>query len=288
MRLSPFEHPTAFVVMAVVTAFIFFDFSYFREQTCLVACPYGRFQSVLLDRQSLRVAYDYGRGEPRSKIKEREPKQHADKWGDCIDCRACVMTCPTGVDIRDGLQMECVHCTQCIDACDAVMERVKKPRGLVRYTSQEILEGQPYRWLRFRVIFYPALIVVLLGILSLTLAKREPADIVMLHGGRVAYRTLPNGNIANQIDVRITNRTDQAQRYKLTFKNPPMGMNMIAPLNPLSVAPRRTGTSIVFITSPPHLFRKGGISIRLQVDDGKNFSKQRLFRLLGPPAGIRN
>jgi cytochrome c oxidase accessory protein FixG len=115
IRRSPADHPTSFLVMAGTALAIFGDFAYFREQTCLVACPYGRMQSVLLDRQSLIVAYDPTRGEPRMKGKTRPAGA-----GDCIDCGACVTTCPTGIDIRDGLQMECIHCTQCADACDEI------------------------------------------------------------------------------------------------------------------------------------------------------------------------
>jgi len=132
MLQSPLQHPTPFLVMAVTTGLVFLDFAWFREQTCVVACPYGRWQSVLLDRESLIVAYDRARGEPRGKgAGERQG------LGDCVECSACVLTCPTGIDIRDGLQMECVHCTQCADACDAVMQKLEKPPGLVRYASQE-------------------------------------------------------------------------------------------------------------------------------------------------------
>ena len=131
MTSSPADHPAAFAVMLGTTLLMFLDFAWFREQTCIVACPYGRFQSVLLDRRSLIVGYDAGRGEPRAPWRRGEERTA----GDCLDCRLCVSTCPTGIDIRDGLQMECIACTQCIDACDEVMDRVGLSRGLVRYTS---------------------------------------------------------------------------------------------------------------------------------------------------------
>ena len=137
MRQSPYDHPTPFVVMAVTTLLVFLDFTWFREQTCLVACPYGRWQSALLDRQSLIVAYDPRRGEPRGHGTGARPG-----LGDCLDCHACVQTCPTGIYIRDGLQLECIHCTQCADACDAMMVKVGRPTGLIRYTSQDALAGQ--------------------------------------------------------------------------------------------------------------------------------------------------
>ena len=144
VRRSPLEHPISFLVMVVVTGLMMFDFSYFREQTCLVACPYGRLQSVMLDRDSLIVSYDPCRGEPRRKLRDRHDGGGAPSGaGDCIDCGLCTDTCPTGIDIRDGLQMECVACTQCIDACDAVMTRIGKPKGLIRLSSQAAIAGTP-------------------------------------------------------------------------------------------------------------------------------------------------
>jgi len=127
MQLSPLKHPQTFGVMAVATAGLMYNFLFFREQLCMVACPYGRFQSVMLDRKSLIVTYDIHRGEPRHK-----GRSLAGTGGDCIDCGHCTAVCPTGIDIRNGLQMECIHCTQCIDVCNDVMERIKKPLGLTR------------------------------------------------------------------------------------------------------------------------------------------------------------
>ena len=123
---SPLEHPVPFAVMAFVTFAMMVDVCYFREQMCLIACPYGRFQSVLLDQNSLIVAYDEKRGEPRGK-KQKKQAAELPVLGDCIDCGNCVTTCPTGIDIRHGLQMECINCTQCIDACNLVMEKIGPP-----------------------------------------------------------------------------------------------------------------------------------------------------------------
>ncbi|MDX1440570.1 MAG: cytochrome c oxidase accessory protein CcoG, partial [Rubricoccaceae bacterium] len=130
MTGPPTEHWGFFVLMAGTAGLVLFDFGFFREQMCTITCPYARMQSVLMDEDSLIVSYDPNRGEPRGRGKNRED------LGDCIDCFACVRTCPTGIDIRDGLQMECVACTQCIDACDDIMDKVGKPRGLIRYTSE--------------------------------------------------------------------------------------------------------------------------------------------------------
>lgn len=151
---SPLEHPSGFLIVAAVTGLMLFDFGYFREQMCLVACPYGRFQSALLDRSSLIVSYDRKRGEPRGRKTVSLPLVDGagSARGDCVDCGLCVATCPTGIDIREGLQMECVHCAQCIDACDAVMTKLGMPRGLIRYSSQDAIEGKQARFLRPRVV----------------------------------------------------------------------------------------------------------------------------------------
>src|SRR5581483_9658008 len=188
------------------SAAIMLDFTWFREQTCLVACPYGRLQSVLLDRQSLIVAYDVNRGEPRAKGRVR-----AEGAGDCVDCGSCVLTCPTGIDIRDGLQMECIHCTQCADACDDIMTRLDRPTGLIRYTSRAALEanaGHPersegsaiagsarVRKLRPRTVLYPAALSVTFGGFIFALATRAPADITVLRGLGAPYVVEADGHV---------------------------------------------------------------------------------------------
>ena len=197
VQRSPFEHPAGFLIVASVTALMMFDFCFFREQTCIVACPYGRFQSVMLDRQSLIISYDVKRGEPRGKVKaSRHQGVEASsvgtssigsrtldasmplpvmpsKQGDCIDCHLCVTTCPTGIDIREGLQMECIGCAQCIDACDDVMDKIDRPRGLIRYSSQSAMAGERKRLLRPRIVVYPLVLVIIASLFGMALAARR-------------------------------------------------------------------------------------------------------------------
>ncbi|MEM8757673.1 MAG: cytochrome c oxidase accessory protein CcoG, partial [Planctomycetota bacterium] len=178
---SPLDHVGPVMLVMAVTGLMLFDFGFFREQLCIVACPYGRFQSVMLDRNSLIISYDEHRGEPRGK-KKRAPKGGVglkvvsdEPRGDCIDCKQCVTCCPTGIDIRDGLQLECVNCAQCIDACDSVMDKIGRPRGLIRYGSQaSVLDKKPTRFLRVRTFVYPALVSVLLGAFVVLLVTRAP------------------------------------------------------------------------------------------------------------------
>ncbi len=275
VRQSPFDHPTSFLVMAVTTAGIMLDFTWFREQTCLVACPYGRWQSVLLDRQSLIVAYDTNRGEPRGKGKDRA------NLGDCVDCGACVITCPTGIDIRDGLQMECIHCTQCADACDAIMARVGKPPGLIRYSSQAALAGERVRRLRPRVVLYPAAFAAVFGGFLYTLGSKAPADITVLRGLGEPYVVEPDGRVANQLRVKITNRTDLAHAYTVSVDDVAPA-SLIAPDNPLTVPAGGTDALAMFVMLPPVAFHDGGRDITVRVSDGAGYTATVPYHLVGP------
>jgi len=276
VQRSPVEHPTSFLIMAFTTAAIMADFTWFREQTCLVACPYGRWQSVLLDRQSLIVAYDRKRGEPRGHGRERSAGA-----GDCIDCGACVLTCPTGIDIRDGLQMECIHCTQCADACDAIMARMGKPAGLIRYSSRAELEGAEVRPLRPRVVLYPAALALAFGGFLVALALRTPADITVMRGLGAPFAVEADGRVANQLRVRITNRDAQPRRYAVSLEGVEPGA-MIAPQNPLPVAPGRTETMDLFVMLPVSDFHDGERQVTVHVSDGAGYTDAVTYRLVGP------
>ena len=276
LRRSPAEHPTSFLVMAGMSVAVFADFTYFREQTCLVACPYGRMQSVLLDRQSMIVAYDPTRGEPRMKGKVRPVGA-----GDCIDCGACVQTCPTGIDIRDGLQMECIHCTQCADACDDIMTRVGKPKGLIRYSSRELLEGHPRHLIRPRTVLYPLAFAVFLGGFVYALATRASADVTVLGGAGEPFTRQDDGRIANQLRVKIVNRTDADQDYRIDVLGASEG-SVIVPQNPLAVATGQTAVTPLFILLPLKTFHDGEHRVIVRVRDGAGFSTEVPYRLVGP------
>jgi len=284
---SPAAHPTAFFFVVVFTGIVWFNFTYFREQTCLIVCPYGRWQSALIDRQSLIVAYDYVRGEPRAHATaNRDPKA-----GDCIDCGACVQTCPTGIDIRNGLQMECVHCTQCIDACDDVMRRVGKPTGLIRYSSQDEIAGQPRKLLRVRTVLYPVVLAVLLGGLVTALVTKAPADVTVLRAIDAPFTEEADGRISNQIRVKITNRRGTDQQYAIVLEGlegPDLTsaeVTVVAPENPLIVQAGATRTTSIFILLPRKAFTNGGRRIRLVFTDSKGYSETVGYGLLGPSTG---
>ena len=277
VRSSPAEHPTAFLLMGGTTTAILFDFTYFREQTCLVACPYGRLQSVLLDRQSLIVGYDVNRGEPRGK----GTKDRAAAQGDCIDCGACVMTCPTGIDIRDGLQMECIHCTQCADACDDIMDRVGTPRGLVRYTSRDEVEGKLRKLLRPRVILYPAALTIAVVAFLYFLGTRLDADVTILRGIGAPYSLEADGRVVNQVRIRVTNRGRETRDYRIELSGGE-GAEVISPENPLRVAAGERRSTSLFIVGPRRLFHDGELCIGFTISDGKEYSQTLPYTLIGP------
>jgi cytochrome c oxidase accessory protein FixG len=283
VRLSPYDHPTPFLAMALTTALIFYDFTYFREQTCLIACPYGRWQSALLDNESLIVAYDAKRGEPRHLGMKDRPATA----GDCVMCSACVTTCPTGIDIRNGLQMECVHCTQCIDACDSIMDQVGKPRGLIRYASRDELAGKPRHLLRPRVVLYPAVLVLLLGGFVFTLATRANADVMILRSQAEPFSVEQDGRVSNQIRVKIANRSRADHAYAISVRGAD-GAQVIAPESPLTVKAGEQRTTSVFVLLPATAFTGGRRDVIVHVTDRDDYSADSPFNLLGPITPTRS
>ena len=280
MTSSPTDHPVAFGVMLGTTLLMFFDFGWFREQTCILACPYGRFQSVLLDRNSLIVGYDTKRGEPRAKWRTKEERTA----GDCIDCHLCVSTCPTGIDIRQGLQMECIHCTQCIDACDAVMDKIGLEPGLISYTSQAQLESGKRSFLRPRLVVYSVILLVMFGAFGFSLAGKQSADVTLLRGLGAPFSILPNGDVSNQIRIKIANRSQEERSYLIELVEGD-GITLVAPENPLVVGLGETEMTGAFLTAPPTAFSSGEASITLRIGDGVDFSEEISYRLLGPDGG---
>ena len=286
IQQPPAEHPTAFAIMTLVTLLMFADFAYFREQVCIVACPYGRLQSVLLDRNSLIVGYDARRGETRGRLGQRRkgPPAEGESWGDCVDCQACVVTCPTGIDIREGLQLECIGCTQCIDACDAVMEKLGKPRGLIRYSSRDALDGKKTSILRPRVVIYPLILVLVFGMLAISLARKQDTDVTILRGLGAPYTQLPNGQISNQVRIKLVNRSSETRLYAITLVEGE-GVEMIAPENPVRVRAGKTETTAVFLNVSPGSFARGERSVRIRIHSGDSFEREFTYRLLGPEGG---
>lgn len=294
---SPLNHPTAFAFILFVSAALMFHATVFREQLCIVACPYGRFQSVMLDESSMIISYDESRGEPRGKLgkKKRDAFEQKNRpeaertvgldvlqlQGDCIDCGECVTTCPTGIDIRKGLQLECVGCAQCIDACDAIMDRVGRPQGLIRYTSQSALAGQGKRLLRPRVVVYPALVCVFFGLFLFVLMNRALADVTPMRGMGMPFVELESGDILNKMRLKIVNRDTKAQAYRLLVAEP-TGVQALMQGGSITLGPTESGTVPVELIAPFEMFSSGRLDLRLQVSDGSGIVAEETFQMKGP------
>jgi len=282
---SPRDHWPSFVVVAVTTGLILFDFGFFREQMCIVACPYGRFQSVMLDRNSLIISYDTIRGEPRGK-KMRDadlalPVLSAAPVGDCIDCSMCVTTCPTGIDIRKGLQLECIGCAQCIDACDTVMTKIGRATGLIRYSSQNAIEKKPSRMLRPRVVLYPIALTIALSAFTYLLINAKSADVRVLHGKGMPFSILPTGEVANPLLVKVTNRTDTPRTYTISLEGI-SGAQMDIAQNPLVIPKGQMRDTPFLVKLPPETFATGKKVITVVVTDDKGDVQKLPYRVLGP------
>lgn len=283
---SPVEHWGSFLVMGGTTGLIMFNFGYFREQMCTIACPYARMQSVLVDKDSMILSYDPNRGEPRAKRSKKIIRQEEEglipSKGDCIDCFACVRTCPTGIDIRDGLQMECVACTQCIDACDSIMDRIGKPRGLIRYTSEHALEGKKTRKVRPRTMVYIALLVLVWVSFGLTLSSRNAYDINI---GRVVgstYEVLPDGRITNRIRFRVRNQTGQATSYTVSAIDPQDAVLQIAGASTVALEQGEMKRTEAFVFVPAAEFTDAVRPLKLEFTFSDGTTRTADFTLIGP------
>ncbi|WP_159018018.1 cytochrome c oxidase accessory protein CcoG [Algibacter sp. L3A6] len=208
---GPTEHLSTLISLTIFTAVFYFVFAWFREQVCIIACPYGRLQGVLLDTKSIVVAYDHKRGEAengRKKFRKTEDRE-ALGHGDCIDCMQCVNVCPTGIDIRNGTQLECVNCTACIDECDHIMESINLPKGLIRYTSEENIEKKTPFKLTPRIKGYIAVLAILTGLLVGMLFLRNDVEATILRLPGQLYEHKENNIISNVFTYKLVNKTSK-------------------------------------------------------------------------------
>ena len=206
---SPFDNTSTLISLIIFTCVFYFIFAWFREQVCIIACPYGRLQGVLLDNKTINVAYDHKRGEReagRSKFKKNEDREAIGK-GDCIDCKQCVVVCPTGIDIRNGTQLECVNCTACIDECDHMMESVGLPKGLIRYASEDNIEKKKPFKLNARIKGYSAVLFILVGVLIGMLFLRNDVEATILRLPGQLYQHKENNIISNVYTFKVINKT---------------------------------------------------------------------------------
>lgn len=206
IKEGPAANLAGFFGMLIFAAVHYIVFAKLREQVCIIVCPYGRLQGVLLDRNSINVTYDYKRGEPRAKHNPLEDRDKAGK-GDCIDCNSCVLVCPTGIDIRNGTQLECINCTACIDACDNIMDRVKKPRGLIRYASERTIADGTRLSFNVRILFYSVVLTGLLILIGYLFSIRTDIESTILRMPGSMYQEYDSLHYSNIYTIQLINKT---------------------------------------------------------------------------------
>lgn len=244
---SPYEHWSGFMGMLFFTGVFFWVFSYFREQACIAVCPYGRLQGVLLNKDSMAVSYDFKRGEPRGKIKKGEIEEGK---GDCIDCKLCVHACPTGIDIRNGTQLECVNCTACMDVCDEVMTKVDRPKGLIRIASyNNIVEGTK-KVFTGRVIGYTVVLTALLVALGTLLSNRTAVDATALRVPGQLYQKNEQGDIQNLINILFINKSFEPIELEVKVRDMPTVTIKQVGKPSIKLGPNSTFEGIFFVTIP--------------------------------------
>jgi cytochrome c oxidase accessory protein FixG len=256
---------------------------FLREQVCLYMCPYARFQSSMFDRDSLIISYDRDRGEPRG-ARKRSVDPKAAGLGDCVDCTICVQVCPTGIDIRKGLQYECIACAACIDACDDVMERVGYAPGLIRYATERELKGGPARFLRPRVLVYGGLLGLLATAFVVSLVLREPIGLDVLRDRNALYRVLPDGGVENVYSLRILNKDERAHVYVVEAE--PAGLLEVdaeaveVSAGEVRAVPARVRVAAGNIANAPRRFR-----LAVRVTDAADLRAERETRFFVPEGG---
>jgi cytochrome c oxidase accessory protein FixG len=276
------EHFVGFMAILIFSAVFYGVYAFFREQVCTVVCPYGRLQGVLLDRNSMIVAYDYKRGEPRSKYKKGQTAEL--NSGDCIDCFQCVKVCPTGIDIRNGTQMECVGCTACIDACDKMMDAVDRPRGLIRYASENgIADGKKLRYTG-RMKFYTIILIVLTGLLSALLLSRKDIDGTIVRTRGQLYQERGTDSISNLYNIKIINKTikDIPVTLKLEGDISKSGHVQLIGNSNILLKEEDQATGSFFIVLPRNVIEKRKLKLRIGLYEGDKKVTSISTNFMGP------
>lgn len=276
----PADHASGFIGMVAFTGIFYSVFAYFREQACVVVCPYGRLQGVLLIKDSIVVAYDWLRGEPRGKRKKSAVETA--KTGDCIDCKLCVHVCPTGIDIRNGTQLECVNCTACMDACDDVMVKIKRPKGLIRYASYNSIQDGIKRLISPRVIGYSVVLLVLVSILSFTLATRSDVETTMLKVPGTLFQRTDDGFITNLYTVEFVNKTFDPMPLHLEVVTPTAASLVLPEGSDIQLPSEGLIKRMCFIRIPAEQVTEARTVVVLSVYQGNKLLEKVKVKFIGP------
>ena len=267
------QQPSFWFFFLFISGFFIFVYVRFREQICSLVCPYGRIQGVLLDQESLLISYDFNRGEPRGKEKSEE-------LGDCIDCHQCVDVCPTGIDIRNGTQLECINCTACIDACNAIMRKIHKPEGLVRYASHDQIQGKKIHLINPRSIAYTAVFFLLAAVLTYFVAIRTDLEInVFRSRGEIFYETADS--YRNLYNYKIMNKTFEPKNVSVRLISPVSGKITLVGEVP-KIPGGRLAQGVFYVDIPKAVVDRASLEIQLEVYEGDEVLDQFKTNFLGP------
>ena len=275
----PSAHLSGFIGLTFFTFIFYGVFAYLREQACIAICPYGRLQGVLLDKKSIAVMYDWLRGEPRGKIKKNTNEQPK---GDCIDCKLCVHVCPTGIDIRNGTQLECVNCTACIDACDEVMVKINKPKGLIRYASYDSIKEGVKGLFNNRVKAYSVVLLLLVSVLITALATRSEIDVTILKVPGQLYQKTDDGHVTNLYNVQFINKTFEATEVNLKVLGLDQAEISKVGGGDLMIEANSLAEGVYFIKIPAELVKSAKTSLTIGVYKGEELVDEVDTKFLGP------
>lgn len=277
----PQAHLAGLVTITIFSLVFYGVFARFREQACVMVCPYGRWQSVMVNENTIAVTYDHVRGEPRGKIHRGESEQAQSTKGDCVDCGQCVQVCPTGIDIRNGIQLECVNCTACIDECDNIMDRVGRERGLIRYTSLSAVEKGARRILTPRVVGYVGVLTVLLCVATYFFSSRAEVEAVILREPGKLYTELADGRLANFYSMKIFNKTFVEIPVEVRVDQPAGGeivyLGEAAVVKPQGILEAR-----FFLALPKNILSPGHTEVRFSVYAGGELVGEEVSGFLAP------
>jgi cytochrome c oxidase accessory protein FixG len=280
MQGPPSEHYFAFAVILFLTIALYFAFSWFREQFCIILCPYGRLQSALTDDDTVSIGYDKKRGEPRGKA-------GAPGAGDCVNCLRCVQVCPTGIDIRDGLQLECIGCAACVDACDAVMEKIERKPGLVRYDSLNGLNGGRTRFIRGRTIAYSILGAVGLAAFAVSALSVKPMNVTATRMKGAPF-FMGDGLIRNQFNVQVINKHNAPARFFLELRDAP-GIHLNLAGAALEVPALGQASPLAVLTLAQRDYHgPAAVTLAVREDKPGGASIERKLEILGPDIRLQD
>lgn len=275
---EPFSMHAGWYSGMIIFSLVFFGvYSWFREQVCIIVCPYGRLQGVLLDSNSIVVSYDYVRGEPRGK---RTRGEEVNTKGDCVDCSLCVKVCPSGIDIRNGTQLECIGCTSCIDACDAVMDKLNRPQSLIRYDSENgIRNGKKLSWTP-RLKAYTAVLTLLIGVLVTLIATRTDVDAIVLRAGGQLFQERGDQEITNLYTVKVINKTRDSLPVSFRIESGDGRIEMVG--KPLTVKKESKSETTFFIIRDREDITQRKTKIKISVWSGDKKLQTVHTTFLGP------